>query len=502
MKRLHLLLLVSAASALLLLSNAPVAETPENPGPPINGPLDEFYPSVTADGTILVFNTKRNSRYQDIYIARWNNGTWNAPSAITAINSPYNDETPFITGDGNTIIFASDRDGSLEMPRDEHGRIRVSFDLYWAKKVNGAWTMPARLPGGVNTMNHERAPSLSRDGNTLYYTTWPFGSPMDSRIMKAEYRDGMFSRGEALPSPINTGSQDMAIIPSSGGDGFYFSSRRGGGHGGWDLWFSSYRDGTFGTPVNLGPKVNTASNEFYFTRSAFAAYFCSDRPNGHGRYDIYSVGMKQKERDLSFLVRNKISKDPLSVDLKINQAGDTGEPAAFEKTLRTDRNGMARIKLPGSAGTLGLGVFEKDFLPYTGNIQPEEAEGKGLIIELTPLAKDASFDIHDIYFDYDSATIKKASHQPLNTLVDYMTRNPALKLEIIGHTDLTGGDDYNMKLSLSRARSVRDYLVEKGISPSRFEVKGAGKSKPLVQKTGPGFDEKNRRTEFRIIRNE
>ena len=72
-------------------------------------------------------------------------------------------------------------------------------------------------------------------------------------------------------------------------------------------------------------------------------------------------------------------------------------------------------------------------------------------------------------------------------------------MKIVGHTDLHGADSFNKKLSLERARAVRDYLVNKGIDASRLTVRGAGASEPKVHKKGPGHDEQNRRTEFRLI---
>ena len=178
---------------------------------PVNSPENDFAPSFTLDGNTMVFNSKRGNTLQDIYICHRTDGRWGVPRPIDAINSPFNDETPFITADGKVILFASDRDGSIEAPRDAQGRVRVSYDLYWAQFYDGAWTRPMRLPGYVNTAMHERAPSLGPDKRSLYYTAWPFGNPAASRIMRAEIAGNIFTNIKALPNPINTNHHDSCL---------------------------------------------------------------------------------------------------------------------------------------------------------------------------------------------------------------------------------------------------------------------------------------------------
>ncbi len=376
----------------------PIVPLPFNPGQPLNTPVSDFAPSLSPDGSFMVFNSKRDGqKYQDIYMSRYEKGQWSAPVPMRELNSPFNDETPHVSMNGDLIIFASDRDGSLEMPADSTGTVRVSFDLYWSRRVEGRWTTPVKIAGRVNTAFHERGPALSPDGNTLYFTRWPFGSSADSLIMKSEVGEDGFEAAEPLPEPFNTGTQDVGIIHSE--DGFYFSSNRNGGYGGWDVYFVSYRNGTFGKAVNLGPLVNSEANEFYYSKNLDTAYFCSDRPGGLGLFDIYK----------------------------------------------------------------------------------------------------ASFEIHAIYFDYDSAKIKEESYPVLESILRFLKENDSLRFEIIGHTDLHGTEEYNLGLSKRRAESVRDYLVSKGLDSARFNVRGAGESEPRINQTGPGFDEKNRRTEFKVL---
>lgn len=404
------LMAVIASIARVFAADAPafaVAEAPKNMGPLINGQRNDFAPTVNPDGSSLIFNSNRGGTYQDLYIAYFKDGQWSAPELLRELNSPFNDETPFLSADGNTIIFSSDRDGSVEMPRDERGQVRVSFDLWWSKRVDGRWTTPRPVPGAVNTIYNEKSPSLSRDGKTLYYSAWPFGTIGRAVTVRAELVDGAFKNPTPLPAPFNSGYQDLGLVPAEDLKGFFFSSNRPGGLGEFDLYYVSYNAGVFGTPVNLGDKVNSAKSELYLARADQRYFICSTREGGQGLFDLY---------------------------------------ASF--------------------------IFNKE----------------------------ASFETRAIHFDFDQAKIRQDSYPYLDALAEFLKAHRLVNIEIIGHTDLHGTDEYNNRLSLQRAEAVRRYLKDRGLDVSTVRVTGAGKRQPLEAKTGPGYDELNRRTEFRIIK--
>ncbi|MFW5709833.1 MAG: OmpA family protein [Bacteroidota bacterium] len=399
------------AAAVVILSMLQIAATgfkvsdsPRNIGSPVNTEYNDFSPTLSPDGSWMIFNSNRGGRYQNLYISHLKDGKWTEPKKLNAVNSPYNDESPYLSRDGNTLIFSSDRDGSIEMPKNENNQVRVSFDLYWSKKINGKWSKPEPIPGEVNTQHHEKSPSLSGDGKILYYNMWAFGDISRVILVKAEFQDGKFRNPEKLPEPFNQGYRDFGLIPAEDLGGFFFSSNRPENIGTVDLYFVSYKKGKFGTPENLGEMVNSKKADLYLARSDQRYYITSSREKNN--FDIYS-----------------------SV------------------------------------------IF---------------VDGK-------------SFDTRAIYFDFDKAIIKKESYSYLDALARYLKESPKIKLEIIGHTDLHGEDNYNKSLSLKRARAVKKYLVQRGLDTDRFKVSGAGKSRPIKKGKGSGIDELNRRTEFKII---
>ncbi|HSV96114.1 MAG TPA: OmpA family protein [Spirochaetota bacterium] len=499
--------ILAASFAVVLFSQIlpPQVENIANMGPSINTPFDDFAPSFTADGKTMVFNSKRSGEpYQNIYLCSNKDGEWSEPRAIREINSSFNDETPFITADGTFIFFASDRDGSLEMPADAAGKIRVSYDIYVSQNINGNWQRPIRLPGTVNTIHHERSPSLSRDFTTLYYTTWPFGTIDKAYIMSAEYRDetgdGSFVDPRRMPAPINTGEQDISLVPSLDGKGFFFSSRRAGGFGGWDLYFAPFENGKYGASVNLGPGINSDANDVHLSVIGGSLFFCSNRKGGLGLYDIYTSTIVKIE-PLKIIIRDKKTGNPVETELnlftRIEQDGEDAMTVALKK--KTDAKGEAVITYNPAVKTIDLNISEKGYMPLFKTIDLAKAKGTPQVIELTPVEKEARFDMHAIHFDFESARIKPESIPYLDALAEYLKKSPELRFQVIGHTDLHGTDEFNNKLSLERARAVKDYLVNKGVNASRLSIRGAGKTEPKVGKTGPEYDEQNRRTEFRLL---
>ena len=117
------------------------------------------------------------------------------------------------------------------------------------------------------------------------------------------------------------------------------------------------------------------------------------------------------------------------------------------------------------------------------------------------------FVVENVYYDFDKADLKPESFPALDEIVRMLNTYPNMVIELSAHTDSKGSDKYNMNLSDARAKSVVDYLVSKGIAPERLQSKGYGESKPIEPNTINGKDnpagrEKNRRTEFKVLRNE
>lgn len=109
--------------------------------------------------------------------------------------------------------------------------------------------------------------------------------------------------------------------------------------------------------------------------------------------------------------------------------------------------------------------------------------------------------LENIFFEFDKSTLLADSETELDKLVDILSDYPHLKIEISGHTDNVGSDEYNQKLSESRAKSVVDYLIDENVSADRLSYKGYGSSQPITSNQTETGRAKNRRVNFTVIRN-
>jgi outer membrane protein OmpA-like peptidoglycan-associated protein len=106
----------------------------------------------------------------------------------------------------------------------------------------------------------------------------------------------------------------------------------------------------------------------------------------------------------------------------------------------------------------------------------------------------------NLNFDFGKATIRESSFSSLDKLAQTLIDAKNWKLDIAGHTDDKGSDEYNLKLSQNRANAVKDYLVKKGVNAETITAQGFGESKPIVPNDNDSNRERNRRVEFKITK--
>lgn len=403
----------------------------------INTDAQEFSPTFSADGKTMIFSSTRGGGYSHLYLSRLIDGKWSAPEPLHAVNSQFNDETPFLSADGKILLFASDRDGSIEIPRDYNGTVRVSFDIYLAQWDGKTWSNPKPVHE-INTQWNEKSPSISRDGRYLFFSSWPFGDMKRSRIRMLDLKANGNTIDD-LPPSINSGNQETAFVPGEDNTKYYFSSRRPGGKGGWDIYQTRWENGVWEEPSLVPGNVNTEGNEAFLTVS-------------NGNYFISST----------------FTPDKKDYDLNI-------EPAPEPKAAPV----VKKAEPPKEAEPTPV---HEDVLPA----------------DLKKMQKGASFSVRSIHFDFDSAELKASSAATLKMILNFLKENPKAQFEIIGHTDLNGEEEYNQSLSEKRAASVKDWLVKNGIGKDRLSTTGAGMSRPVIAKRGRPHDEQNRRTEFKL----
>jgi outer membrane protein OmpA-like peptidoglycan-associated protein len=122
-------------------------------------------------------------------------------------------------------------------------------------------------------------------------------------------------------------------------------------------------------------------------------------------------------------------------------------------------------------------------------------------VDTTRHAKERKFVLSEVLFAHNSSRLEPASFFQLDSLAEYLTSSPTLSVKINGHTDNTGREPRNLKLSRDRAQAVAEYLIQRNIDMRRISFEGFGSSRPIADNTTEGGRQKNRRVEILLIGN-
>ncbi len=273
--------------------------TPTNLGPPFNSPYYEGTQWISSDSLEFFFHSTRPpSQGQDLWVATRSTTENQWKEAVhlgSIINSPVNDWGPSISADGLELFFCSPRESDIEGEN--------SYDIWMTSRAtkDDAWSEPVNLGPTVNTTFGEVSPCISGDSLFLFFTSDRPGGYGGADIWVAKRTSKDNPWGEAVNLGLKVNSPAYECFPSISSDGLtlFFTSgfltypARPGGFGGPDLWVTkrATKDNQWGEPVNLGPLVNTASEEAcpYISLDSSTLYFSSDRPGSFGSFDLWQV---------------------------------------------------------------------------------------------------------------------------------------------------------------------------------------------------------------------
>jgi outer membrane protein OmpA-like peptidoglycan-associated protein/tetratricopeptide (TPR) repeat protein len=519
------------------LVKKPISVFIDNVGPEINSEYPDYGPVISADESVMLFTSRRpnttggkkdpaiNEYFEDIYISTKVNGKWGtAQNMGKPINTEDHDANSGLSADGQKfLIYIGKNNG----------------DLYESELKGTAWSKPERLNKNINTDYHESSACYSPDGKMLYFVSDKPDGGLGDRDIYVSTKDekGRWGKAVNLGPTINTPYGEEGVFIHPDGKTMYFSSQGHKSMGGYDIFKSVYNDQTktWSEPENLGYPVNTPDDDVFFVVSASGkhGYYASFNANGYGEKDIYMITflgpekpmilnnednllaslaapvketviapiVQIKEAQLTILkgvITDELTKQPLEATIEIVDNLKNEVIASFTSNSST---GKYLVSLPAGRN-YGIAVKKDNYLFHSENFDiPNTAAYQEVVkdVALKNIAIGSKIILKNIFFDFDKATLRPESTNELERLTKLLNDVPTLKIEISGHTDSKGADDYNKKLSNNRAKAVVDYLITKGIKADRLTSVGYGKEQPIATNDTDEGRQLNRRTEFKIL---
>ena len=404
--------------------------------------------TFTEDEKTMYFtrSTRENSKNYQLYktnLQEDSNGNWVNIEMLEISGKNHSIENPFVHN--NRLYFSSNMQGSIG-----------GFDLFVAEiKANGTLGIPQNLGSTINTLEDEKYPFVSNDNKHLY-----------------------------------------------------FSSIGHNSIGGFDVFISRIVNDEFKSSRNLGKAVNTSYNEIaFFLKDDYQGYLSSDKVGGKGSFDIYKFNkdvVSQTVQGIALDGNTQISLPNTLITLTNEEGREIGRQY-------TNENGQYNFPvIPFNSYSINTSKdgfidnifsFEADKnIAFSYNINLELEQTSATIVEIDDKLM---IDIENIYFDFNKSIIKKESTISLSKVVDVLTANPEMKIEINAHTDNVGKKKYNLNLSEKRATAAMQFIIDKGVSKERLVSNGYGETEPLVDcdnNCTKSQDQTNRRIEFVIIK--
>lgn len=346
--------------------------------------------------------------------------------------------------------------------------------IYVSTRAGGEWSEGRELQLFKDSSITVGHPTLNATGDTLYFVSDAPDGFGGKDIYMAVQNGNDWTDIKNLGSKVNTA--DDELFPYMRQDGrLYFSSKGHPGYGGLDLFYAIPKDTTWSI-YNMGTPFNTQNDDFGITFAGTTenGFFSSNRGQKKGYDQIYSFTLPTME----FLVEGNVydtNGEHLS-EATIRLVGDDGTNVKAQ--IR--RDGTYRLKLQKDTRYVMLAT-SRGFLN-----QKQELSTVGMTdsysyqqnFSLAPISKPVK--MSNVFYEFGKWTLTADSEKGLNELVQLLNDNPNITIELSAHTDMVGNDVANKQLSLRRAQSVVDYLIQHGIDSERLTPVGYGEEKPVV----------------------
>jgi outer membrane protein OmpA-like peptidoglycan-associated protein/tetratricopeptide (TPR) repeat protein len=472
----------------------------------VNAYVMQYFPVLTADQQSLIFTRRLGggpSDDEDLVISAKNKrGRWEEPKSLSKnINSELNEGTCTISADGRKLIFTSC------VGRQGYG----SCDLFQSVRIGDEWTQPKNLGPMVNSAEWESQPSLSADGRTLYFVSDRRGGEGRRDIWVSTLNEnGQWTRAKNVGKPVNTPYDEISPFIHVNNRVLYFASNGQIGFGGYDIFFSE-RDSlsAWREPKNIGSPINNHEDQFslFITADGKKGYYSHEeaKEGGYSASQIYEIEIPEENRIryasnyVKGVVRDKQTRAPLDASIELINL----ESNRTESLVSSDSVSGAYLIVLTQGAEYALYVNRPGYLFQSLNFNystVKNFEPIVLDIDLEKATAGTRAVLQNIFFEVDKYDLQPKSVTELEKIQRFLKENPAVRVEISGHTDNSGTAAHNASLSQKRAQSVYDYLVSHGVEASRLFAKGYGADQPIADNSTEDGRQKNRRIEFKVIR--
>jgi outer membrane protein OmpA-like peptidoglycan-associated protein len=446
---------------------------------------DPRYPSLNAfaidDEQTLYFTSSRPSSSKgksrgaseqlldNVCIARRSSQTtpWGVASVVAAVgNSQFHQGVLGISPDEKDMFIFRGTNDVLLQSLDHTEHEAKPTPIAKAIKLN------------INKRFHVSSMAITSDRQTIYLCTddgktkGGYGRYDIWSITRDKHTDEWGEMVNMGPA-INTAGDELSISVLPDGKTIFFASDGHKGVGRCDIYRSTYVDSlkAWGKPVHLGYPINTPNDDIYYNpvfNNPKHAYYSVEKQDAPGTYDVYLVDYQGEILS------------PEEKEAHRKAAEEAAKKAKQQEYLLALQQLKTAPVKPAEAKL----IAQKGYSEF-----PKDTAVVGMKVLL-----------RNIQFRKGQATLLPKSYKHLEPLYHLMNMQPNIRIKISGHTDNTGKKAVNLKLSKERARSVANYLTDKGIDPARLEIGGYGQSQPITTNATEAGRSLNRRVEFAVIK--
>ena len=512
----------------------------------VNSIAEDYAPTLNQDETVLYFTSRRegstggfkdtdNKYFEDIWVTEKVNGEWTTPRNLGEnINTNQHESNIGLSPDGNTLYI-----------------YHTEGDIYYSEKKDGEWAAIESMGKLVNTEYQETSIHQSSNGSYLFFTSARPGGEgdLDIYVLKKN-KKGKWGKPENVGGAVNTEYSEEGPFFDVEESTLYFSSKGHDGMGGYDLYKSVWDtlENSWSEPENLGYPINSADDEVYFTIGGESKYpyYSSFKDDSHGYTDLYMIVPKDEvlEEPEPVVEEEPIVQEPVEVvetpaveapvitepiievkpekvfkpvNIHVTAKDNESKQEISPFSIKVFKGGNKQDPIESIGGVSSFKFSLKDtvtveyiiMVEATGYVfqsknvvvEPTEVEqSKELVVYLSKQEKYVPKVLRNIYFGFDKHSLRDDSSVELDQLVKMMNTNKTMIIEIAGHTDFKGSEQYNISLSQKRADAVKSYLIKNGVDDNRVVAKGYGEKYPLASNDDEEEGrELNRRTEFVIV---